>query len=353
MTRMSATAKAVARSLPQELSGTVAITPHDAHGLPLFLSPRDPRLAGSVDASVAWLRDNREPLNTLILEAGAIVLRGFPLRDTDDFARMVEHFPSPAFGYSGGAAQRNNLKGKVFETTHAAAHTTLCLHQEMSYLPHYPSQLAFFCQHPADTGGETWLGDMRRATKMLPQKFVQQVRERGVLYTRNWRAPGTKAEHILIEQQHRTWHESFYTTDKAQAEAACRGMGVEHTWEPDGGLTIRFRASGFINHPVTGEEVWFNQAHGQTMVPRNIGQDRYDLYQKFYPPGRLRPMNTTYGDGEPFDPADIEAVLDVMQAVTVAFPWHAGDMMLVDNIYTAHGRNSFTGKRDVQVSLIQ
>ena len=166
-----------------------------------------------------WCRIDRETL--------AVVLRDFPLRDTDDFARMVDHFPSPEFGYSGGAAQRNNLKGKVFETTHAAAHTTLVLHQEMSYLPHYPRQLAFFCQHAADTGGETWIGDMRRAQPLMPQKFLEEVRRRGIMYTRNWRAPGTRAEHPLIEQQHRTWHESFYTTDRSKAEEACRGMGVE------------------------------------------------------------------------------------------------------------------------------
>ena len=350
---MGAAAETIARSVPQALSDEVSFTPYNELGLPLFIEPRTPALKSSVDKTVAWLRDNGDALNALARDAGAIVLRGFPLKDTDDFARMVEHFPSTTYGYAGGAAQRNNLKGKVFETTHAAAHTTLCLHQEMSYLPHYPSQLAFFCQHAADSGGETWIGDMRRAQKLLPQKFVNAVRQRGVLYTRNWRAPGSTAEHPLIEQQHRTWHESFYTTDKSKAEEACRGMGVEHTWEPDGGLTIRFRASGFVTHPVTGEEVWFNQAHAQTMVPRNIGQERYDLYQKYYPPGRLRPMQTTFRDGEPFDPADVEAVLDVMQQVTVAFPWRAGDMMLVDNIYTAHGRNSYTGRRDVQVSLVK
>lgn len=349
---MNAAVKAI-DNVPKEFAAQVEFHPWDDKGLPLFIHPRAPELKTSVDATVRWLRDNGDTIERLILDAGAVVLRDFPLRSTDDFARMVEHFPSPEFGYSGGAAQRNNLKGKVFETTHAAAHTTLVLHQEMSYLPHYPRQLAFFCQHAADTGGETWIGDMRRAQPLLPQKFLDEVRRRGIMYTRNWRAPGTKAEHPLIEQQHRTWHESFYTTDRAKAEEACRGMGVEHTWEPDGGLTIRFKASGFTRHPVTGEEVWFNQAHGQTMSPRNIGQERYDLYQKYYPPGRLRPMQTTFADGEPFDDADINAVLDVLQDITVAFPWKAGDMMLVDNIYTAHGRNSYTGKRDVQVTLIK
>ena len=175
---MGAASETIARSVPQALSDEVSFTPYNELGLPLFIEPRTPALKSSVDKTVAWLRDNGDALNALARDAGAIVLRGFPLKDTDDFARMVEHFPSTTYGYAGGAAQRNNLKGKVFETTHAAAHTTLCLHQEMSYLPHYPSQLAFFCQHAADSGGETWIGDMRRAQKLLPQRHRQKCHKK-------------------------------------------------------------------------------------------------------------------------------------------------------------------------------
>jgi hypothetical protein len=33
-------------------------------------------------------------------------------------------------------------------------------------------------------------------------------------------------------------------------------------------------------------------------------------------------------------------------------PSQVGDVLLVDNLYTAHGPNPYTGSRDVQVALI-
>jgi alpha-ketoglutarate-dependent taurine dioxygenase len=32
-------------------------------------------------------------------------------------------------------------------------------------------------------------------------------------------------------------------------------------------------------------------------------------------------------------------------------PWQAGDLLLVDNIRTAHGRDAYTGPREVLVGL--
>jgi alpha-ketoglutarate-dependent taurine dioxygenase len=334
------------------LGDAVTLTPHGSERLPVFLTPLHHALESSLDQSVAWLRKNDEAIKRLLREAGALVLRGFPIRSTGDFARMVEHFPSPAHGYVAGAGQRNNIEGRIFEATHAAAHLKLPLHQEMSYLRDYPSKLAFFCRIPPDTGGETWVGDMRRATRMISRDFMNKVRERGVLYTRNYRAPGSEAEHILLEQHHRTWSEAFSTKDRAKVEEACGETGLEFEWLQDGGLTVRYRASGFAKHPVSGEDVWFNQLHNQNTLARNLGPQRHELYEKYYPPGRPRPLNATFGDGGAFDPADIDMLFSIFSEISIAFPWRVGDMMLVDNIYTAHGRNSYTGNRDVQVSLI-
>ena len=42
----------------------------------------------------------------------------------------------------------------------------------------------------------------------------------------------------------------------------------------------------------------------------------------------------------------------MLNGLIVRFPWSHGDVMLLDNFLTAHGRNSYTGKRDVQVALL-
>ena len=41
----------------------------------------------------------------------------------------------------------------------------------------------------------------------------------------------------------------------------------------------------------------------------------------------------------------------VYEANTAREPWQAGDLMLVDNIRTAHSREAFAGERDVLVAM--
>ena len=40
-----------------------------------------------------------------------------------------------------------------------------------------------------------------------------------------------------------------------------------------------------------------------------------------------------------------------LRAETVTFPWRRGDVLLLDNMLTAHGRRPFTGDRRVLVAM--
>jgi hypothetical protein len=224
----------------------------------------------------------------------------------------------------------------------------------MSYLPRWPGRLAFYCHVAAATGGETIIGDMRAAGAAIPAEFFKAIDQRGVLYCRNFRDQGDKRQPIL-DTIHRTWQDVFLTEDKAIAEAGCDRMGLDYRWNDDGSLTTEFRTAGVIEHPETGQRVWFNQIPAQTMrtkIERRFGPAITALIEEYYPPGRTRPTETWFGDGGAIDPADIDAVYDALDTVTLAFPWQAGDVMVLDNVLTAHGRNPYTGDRDVQVALL-
>jgi hypothetical protein len=226
----------------------------------------------------------------------------------------------------------------------------LGMHQEMAYLPTFPTKLAFYCLTPSATGGETFIADMRRVDQMVRPGFRAEVKARGVLYTRNFRVPGDSCGNPMLDEFHRTWTDTFYTQDRAKAEADCLAMGLTPRWEPNGSLSVIYRAPGFIDHPVTGQEIWFNQIATQT-PNRGANPERFDMNERFYG-DRPRPYRTTYGDGTEIDPTDVTELNAILSKVTVAFPWRHADVMVLDNFYTAHGRNSFTGTRDVQVALL-
>ena len=63
------------------------------------------------------------------------------------------------------------------------------------------------------------------------------------------------------------------------------------------------------------------------------------------------PFNTRFGNGEAIGAEVVQAINQVYEANTVREPWQSGDLMLVDNVRSAHGRESFKGSREVLVAM--
>lgn len=317
-------------------------------GLPLFIEPA--RGEFDLARTLGWFAAHRPEIDRLTTEVGAVVLRGFPIDDTADFDALVAGYPTPSFGYAGGATPRASIAGRVYEATQAPPNLRMRLHQEMAYLPNYPARVAFYCKTPSETGGETIIGDMRQVDRAIRPEFRAKVKELGVFYGRNFKAPGWSCGDEILDRFHNPWTQAFATTDPRKAEADCEAMGLGWEWI-DGSLSTYYRSRGFVDHPRTGQEIWFNQIATQSSTVRNLGTEKVLYYQEFYG-DRPRPWDTRYGDRTPIDPADIDGLYDAYDAAVVAFRWQHGDVMFLDNVNTAHGRNRYTGVRDVQVALL-
>lgn len=329
----------------------VSLTPFaPGLGLPLFIQPETSQLAQDADHFRGWFRDNEAAIDALLYEAGALVFRGFPVRDAQGFSALIDHYESPPLAYTGGSAGRGELATRVFEATNAPARLQIALHQEMAYLPNYPDRLSFFCRMPSVTRGETILGDMRRVTAELDSALVRKVDERGVLYTRNLRDRRQTTGDAYFDAIHRTWQDAFNTEDPAKPVEDAANMGLGAEWLDDGSLNVTYRGPGLLNHPKTGERLWFNQLQTMNLGPHNTPS--FETYEAQYGATGRYPFKAAFGDCSPVSPADAQALADTLDACTVAFPWSSGDVMLVDNYRCAHGRNPFTGLRDVQVALL-
>ena len=103
-----------------------------------------------------------------------------------------------------------------------------------------------------------------------------------------------------------------------------------------------------VRHPLTGQRCWFNQVaflNEETIDPE-VREYLVDLYGE-----DGLPFNTGFGHGDSIGQDIVRLLNETYEAHTAREPWQAGDVMLVDNIRTAHSREPFSGPREVLVGM--
>jgi alpha-ketoglutarate-dependent taurine dioxygenase len=125
---------------------------------------------------------------------------------------------------------------------------------------------------------------------------------------------------------------------------------MEYEWVGDAQFRTRQRCQVVERHPRTGDMLWFNQAH-LFHVSRLQAEVREWLLTAF---GEQNlPRNVYFADGSTVDPAMLEEIMRVCDQQSIVFSWQEGDVLLLDNMLTAHGRKPFVGKRKVVVGMAQ
>jgi alpha-ketoglutarate-dependent taurine dioxygenase len=213
------------------------------------------------------------------------------------------------------------------------------MHHELSYAQRVPGLLLFACLTAPAEGGATGVADAEEVLRALPAEVRERFEREGWLLTRSYN-----------DEIGASLAESFGSDDRETVENYCRAHGIDFSWRPDGTLRTRQRRPAVVRHPVTGRTCWFNQIaflNQWTLAP----EVREYLVDEYGEDGL--PFNTRYGDGGEIGEDVVELLNTVYERHTRREPWQAGDLMLVDNIRTAHSREPFTGAREVLVALAE
>ncbi len=317
------------------LDDLVEIRPLYANGaLPLFVEPRVPGLE-----LAAWTLANRTLVEEHLLRHGGILFRGFAVDSPAQLEAFLQALAGGALEYRERSSPRSQVEGKIYTSTDYPPTHSIFLHNENSYQNVWPLKIAFFCQIPAAQGGATPIADCRRVFARMDPAVRDRFVDKGWMYVRNF------GDGLGLD-----WKTVFQTQDRSVVEEYCNKSGITVEWRPDGRLRTRSVRPAVTPHPRTGELLWFNHAtffHVSTLEPdvRQVLLDQYDQDEL--------PTNTYYGDGSPIEPATLDHLRSLYHQETLQFPWRRGDVLLLDNMMTAHGRAPFAGERKVLVGMAE
>ncbi|MFF3848229.1 TauD/TfdA family dioxygenase [Streptomyces sp. NPDC002328] len=288
--------------------------------------------------AVGWAAEHRDALRAVVVEHGAVLVRGLGPSDPDTTAAVLRELAGgrPMTEKEAFASRRTYADG-VYSSAKWPPNQPMCMHHELSYTLEFPGLMLFACREAPAAGGATALADAQNVLSALPTDLVARFLREGWLLTRTYN-----------DEIGASLADSFGTEDRAAIEQYCRASAIAFEWQPDGGLRTRQRRSAVVRHPVTGRRCWFNQIaflNEWTLAPE-IREYLVDVYG----PDGL-PFNTRYGDGEPIGEDTVRLLNEVYEAHTVREPWQSGDLMLVDNVRTAHSREAYEGPREVLVAM--
>jgi alpha-ketoglutarate-dependent taurine dioxygenase len=300
--------------------------------LPLVIEPNPERLD-----ITTWAARNRDFIETQLLHHGGILFRGFEITTPGAFEQLCRAISTELLEYNERSSPRTQVSPNVYTSTDYPANQSIFLHNENSYQRTFPQKIFFFCLTPALSGGETPIADCRKVFQRINPKVRERFLEKGWKYVRN-----------VGDGLGLPWQIIFQTQSPEVVERECLRKGIKVEWKDDQRLRMSTVLPAVVKHPQSGELSWFNHAtffHITTLDPvlREV------LLEEFAEEDL--PTNTYYGDGSRIEPEVLEELREVYRQQTVSFPYRAGDVMLLDNMLTAHGRAPYSGTRKILVAM--
>ena len=293
------------------------------------------RVDATGDAA-GWAAEHRDALRAAVVEHGSLLVRGLGLRDASETEAVFRQLGSLMTEREAFAPRHRYSEG-VYSASKWPPNQHLCMHHELSYALEPPGLMLFACLVAPTGGGETPVADSVKVLSAVPAELVERFEREGWLLIRNYNNDiGASVA------------EAFGTDDRRAVESYCRANAIQFEWRPNGGLRTWQRRSAVVRHPRTGQQCWFNQiaflnewtmdAEVREYLVDTCGEDGL-------------PFNTRFGNADPIGPDFVQLMDEVYEKNTARERWQSGDLMLVDNVRTAHGREPFEGPREVVVAM--
>src|SRR5438093_1234616 len=290
----------------------------------------------AIDDGPRWAAEHRDALRAAVVQHGSLLVRGLGLRDVAGTEAVFRRLGSLMIEREAFASRRR-YSDSVYSSSKWPPNQHMCMHHELSYRLEFPSLMLFACLIAPAEGGETPVADSAAVLHALPSELVERFERVGWLLIRNYN-----------DEIGASIAEAFGTDDHPTVESYCRENAIKFEWQPDGALRTWQRRSAVVHHPLTGQQCWFNQIAflNEWTMDAEVREYLVDIYGE-----DGLPFNTRFGNGDAIGEDVVQLISEVYEANNARAQWQAEDVVLVDDVRSAHDRERFEGPRDVLVAM--
>src|SRR5256712_2045863 len=290
----------------------------------------------ATDDGPRWAAEHRDALRAAVVEHGSLLVRGLGLRDVAETEAVFRRLGSLMTEKEAFADRRRYSHG-VYSSSKWPPNQPMCMHHELSYVLEFPCVMLFACLIAPTDGGATPVADSAAVLHALPSQLIERFEREGWLLIRNYN-----------NEIGASIAEAFGADDRRAVESYCRANAITVEWQHDGALRTWQRGSAVVRHPRTGQRCWFNQIAflNEWTIDPEVREYLVDIHGE-----DGLPFNTRFGNGDAIGADVVQLINEVYEANTARERWQGGDLMLVDNVRTAHARERFEGPREVVVAM--
>lgn len=326
-------------------------TPHPYDAvipLALRLSPHSIAKT-SLDVILENIQTLQQEDNTLtkkLSRHGALLFRGLPLFNAEDFSKFAHAFGYKPHEVIGSIANRPLLAPNVSLANEAPKEVLIYNHNELPRVPHSPGYIFFYCYKAAKKGGQHSISSslelFHRVKQEIPE-FINELAKKGILSTVTYKFDkqfegGTTLRQAFGKDIEDDDDEATRRT-KIEAQIARYGRGKSTTWEwIDDGLVVKHRIPVIRTQPgtkiptlFTGLAAYYKAAQDSTDARRNVSQ--------------------LFGDGTPIPEKYLAHLARITDEIRLLHKWQEGDVLIFDNVIAQHGREPWEGEQSDRIVL--
>ena len=272
---------------------------------------------------------------------GFVLLKDTGIISPQDLQDNMKFFIDEPMEYFAGSAERHKITKNIFTTNKKPADKILPPHQEMSYARKFPKTIVFGCSQKATKGGDSILVDMVRLTDMLSIALLTKFLSRNFRIKLFFKSSNSKYDGLPIL----TWNDAFLVDNPMEAENSAIAEGYHVEWELNKNImSLEHHVPGYLYHQSLDKKVIFNSVY-----PNCISKKFNDELLSEYP--FLEDYGYHWDDDSRLSEEEITELKQAYEKCSSKFLLEKGDVLVINNLLTSHGRLPYQGDRRINVLL--